>query len=117
VATNSATSALHIALELLDVVGGKVLVPTLTFASTAHVVDYAMSTPVFCDIHEQSLMLNEWDASNKLDVDTRALIYVLYGGQHPSAHTLIYNKEVPIIWDCAHACGNTMFDAKGKLCC
>jgi perosamine synthetase len=115
---NSATSALHIALEMTDYpFRAQVLVPTMTFASTGHIVKHAGLDPIFCDVHEYSLLLNEWDASNKLNINTKALIYVLYGGQHPSAHTLIYNKEVPIIWDCAHACGNTMFSAKGKLCC
>ena len=40
VGTNSATSALDLALKIFDFTKGEVLVPTITFVSTAHVVQY-----------------------------------------------------------------------------
>jgi perosamine synthetase len=50
VAVNSATAALHLALEALDVrPGDGVLVPTMTFAATAEVVRYFGATPLLVD--------------------------------------------------------------------
>ena len=47
VAVNSATAALHLALEAIDIrPGDEVLVPTMTFASTAEVVAYLGAKPV-----------------------------------------------------------------------
>jgi perosamine synthetase len=41
VAVNSGTAALHLALAMLDLQpGDEVIVPTITFVSTAHVVEY-----------------------------------------------------------------------------
>lgn len=117
VATNSATSALHIALRLIAEGPGEVLVPTLTFASTAHIVAYEGMKPVFCDVHPGSLLINEWDASTRITEQTKALIYVLYSGCHPTVSSMTVKPTYPVIFDCAHACGNTMFDGGGKLCC
>src|SRR5579864_60307 len=51
VAVNSATAALHLALRLVGVrPGDEVLVPTMTFVSTAMVANYENAVPVFCDV-------------------------------------------------------------------
>ena len=50
VALNSATAALHLALEALNIgPGDEVLVPTMTFAATAEVVIHLGATPVLVD--------------------------------------------------------------------
>jgi perosamine synthetase len=51
VATSSCTTALQIAIAALDLErGDEVVVPALTWISTANVVEYVGATPVFCDI-------------------------------------------------------------------
>jgi len=51
VATNSCTTALHIAVAALELSpGDEVIVPALTWVSTANVVEYMGATPVFCDV-------------------------------------------------------------------
>lgn len=51
VATSSCTTALHIAVAALELApGDEVIVPALTWVSTANVVEYLGATPVFCDI-------------------------------------------------------------------
>lgn len=51
VAVSSCTTALHLALLLLDVKeGDEVIVPSFTFVATANVVEYVKAKPVFVDI-------------------------------------------------------------------
>lgn len=59
VALNSATAALHLALEAAGVRRGDVvLVPTMTFAATAEVVRYFDATPVFVDVNPATLNID-----------------------------------------------------------
>jgi dTDP-4-amino-4,6-dideoxygalactose transaminase len=56
VAVNSATAALHLALEGLGVgEGDEVIVPTYTFAASAEVVLYLRAKPVLVDVDEATL--------------------------------------------------------------
>ena len=53
---NSCTAALHLALKLLGVTHNhEVIVPCMTFVSTAHVVAYNLATPVFADVDADTL--------------------------------------------------------------
>jgi perosamine synthetase len=113
VAVNSATAALHIAIKLLDIgPGDEVLVPTITFVSTAMVADYEHAVPVFCDVSAEHLLMDYADAASRRSLRTRAIIPVLYGGRPIAPPPL----DVPVIYDCAHAAGAT-FDVRGKICC
>ncbi len=115
VATNNCTSALQIALHCLGVrEGHEVIVPALTFASTAHAVRYMGAEPVFGDINPDTLSLDWSDVIGNIDVTnhtTKSVIVVLYGGI-----SLLYPFGRTNIVDCAHACGSS-FRAAGKLCC
>jgi dTDP-4-amino-4,6-dideoxygalactose transaminase len=117
VATNSGTAALHLALRLVGVSqGGAVLVPSLTFVSTAHVVDYLGATPLFCDIDRSSLCTTGIQISERGSRrnygNIEAAMVVLYAGQPVD----VGRRLIPVVYDCAHAAGST-FDARGKLCC
>jgi len=109
VATNSCTSALELCLRAIGVGGGRVAVPTITFASTAHAVRLVGGEPVFCDVNRHTLLID--DEVERCD----AAIPVVYAGQ-PVPHTFDSGFPVPVIWDCAHAAGSA-FDASGKTCC
>jgi perosamine synthetase len=51
VATTSCTTALHLALRILDVhPGDEVIVPAFTWIATPNVVEYGGARPIFCDI-------------------------------------------------------------------
>ena len=113
VAVNSATAALHIALKLIDIrPGDEVLVPTITFVSTAMVADYEHAVPLFCDVTSQHLLMDYADAAGRRTLRTKAIIPVLYGGRPVPAPPF----DLPVIYDCAHAVGSR-FDVTGKLCC
>lgn len=111
VALNSCTAALHIALQLLGVgPGDEVVVPTITFVSTAHVVKYMGAEPVFCDIEADTLLLDA--AKVKITPRTKAVIPVLYAGQCPPP---TWQFPVPVIYDAAHATGSS-WRASGIAC-
>lgn len=113
IALNSCTAALHIALALLDVrAGQEVLVPSMTFVSTAMAANYLGATPVFCDVNRDDLCLDYADTATRRNLQTRAVIPVLYTGKPIPEPDL----DVPVIYDCAHAAG-AAFDVSGKLCC
>lgn len=115
VALNSATAALDLALRLLNIEeGDEVIVPTMTFVSTAHVVIYNRAKPVFADIDANTLNLDLDDVARKITPRTKAIIPVHYGGRPVDIDRL---REVagaiPIIEDAAHACGS---EYKGRKC-
>ena len=113
VALNSCTAALHIALKLLNVGrGDEVLVPTMTFVSTAMAADYEGASAVFCDISDGSLAINYADAAERRTIRTKAVVAVLYGGRPVRDPEL----GLPVIYDCAHAMG-ARWSAAGKICC
>lgn len=67
IALNSATAALHLAVEALGLRAGQgVLVPTLTFASTAEVVRYMDAVPILVDCDPVTLNLDYADAQRKI---------------------------------------------------
>ena len=107
VGLNSATAALDLALRLLGVhAGDEVIVPTMTFVSTAHAVIYNGATPVFADVDEAMLNIDLEDVARKITPRTRAIIPVHYGGRPVEMDRLReIAGRIPIIEDAAHACG------------
>ncbi len=109
-ALNSATAALHLSLKAFKFKPGKkVLLPSLTFASTASAVLYNNLIPVFVDCDVDNLSLELEDLKNKYDKDCVAIIPVHYTG-HPCAMEKIIpwakSKGLKVIEDCAHTAGS-----------
>lgn len=110
VGLNSGTAALHLACLALGIgPGDRVLVPTLTFASTAHAVRYVGAIPVFVDVDRVTLNIDLADLRRKLRV-AKAVIVVHYGG-YPAQMDAIWaetlSRGIPVIQDAAHACGSS----------
>lgn len=109
VALNSGTAALHLAVDLLHLKPeDEVIVPTITFVSTAHVVGYCGAKVVFADVEEDTLCINTGDVRRKITDRTKAIIPVHYGG-HPcemsELQEIAQERNVTLIEDAAHACG------------
>ena len=115
VAVNSATAALDLAMRLLGIGhGDEVIVPTITFVSTAHAVAYNLATPIFADCDPWTLNLDLADVAAKITRRTRAIIPVHYGGRPVDMEALrAIAGEIPIVEDAAHACGSSY---KGRRC-
>ncbi|MDD5253475.1 MAG: aminotransferase class I/II-fold pyridoxal phosphate-dependent enzyme [Candidatus Nanoarchaeia archaeon] len=81
VATNNGTSAIHLALAAVGIEkGDEVIVPSLTFISTANAVKYCNAVPVFIDSDRFSWNIDPKKIEEKITSKTKAIIVVhLYG--------------------------------------
>ncbi len=81
VGVNSGTSALHIALQSLDIGSGdEVIVPAMTFVATPMAVSYTGAKPVFVDTFYPSGLINFNKIDKKITSRTKAIVPVhLYG--------------------------------------
>ena len=107
ISTNSATAALHLALNAIGVKkNDEIIIPTNTFIATAEAIIYTGATPVLCDIDGRTHNLNMECLEKLITSRTKAIIPVHFGG-HPCDMDEIlrigqqYNLK--IIEDAAHA--------------
>src|SRR5205814_10031697 len=81
VAVSSCTTALHLALVLLEIgPGDEVIVPSLSFIATANAVRYVGATPVFADVDLATGNLTVDSVDAVRTSRTRAVIAVHQGG-------------------------------------
>lgn len=79
--THSCTAALEMAALLLDVQpGDEIIMPSYTFVSTANAFVLRGGVPVFVDIREDTLNLNETLVEAAITRRTRAIVPVHYAG-------------------------------------
>lgn len=79
--THSCTSALDMAALLLDLESGdEVILPSYTFVSTANAFVLRGAVPVFVDIREDTLNLDERLIEDAITTRTRAIVPVHYAG-------------------------------------
>ncbi len=106
---NSATAALHLALAVFNFPEGKkVLVPSLTFSSTASAILYNRLIPVFVDSDPVTLGMDLEDMKRKWDKDVVAVMPVHYAGHPVPMDELMpwaREKGLKVIEDCAHTSG------------
>lgn len=106
---NSGTAALHLALAALDIgPGDEVLVPTITFVSTPHVVEYLGARAVFVDVDPHTLCMDVDDAERKITERTKAICPVHYGGRPCDLgrlRTICERRGLFLVEDAAHASG------------
>ena len=110
VATNTGTSALHLALTTLGIgKGDEVLLPSFTFIATAQTISETGATPVFCDVHPDTFLLDLEDVKKKITSKTKAIVPVHYAGRPCDMESILKIKEekgIRIIEDAAHAFGS-----------
>lgn len=115
VGVNSCTAALHLALSAFRFKPGKkVLVPVITFASTAMAVLYNGLEPVFVDVDEETAGISIDDLERKYDKDCVAVMPVHFGGHPVPMDKLLpwsASKGLKVVEDCAHSAGGAY---KGK---
>ena len=79
--THSCTGALEMAALLLDIQpGDEIIMPSYTFVSTANAFVLRGGVPVFVDIREDTLNLNEQLIESAITPRTRAIVPVHYAG-------------------------------------
>lgn len=104
------TVALHLALVALGIgAGDEVIVPTLTYISSANAITYTGATPVFVDSRYDSWQIDPEDVRRHITSRTRAIMVVHLYGQACDMDALmaIANEHrLFIIEDCAEAFGS-----------
>lgn len=103
-----ALSAIHLGLGLGP--GDEVILPSMTFISTATSVLHVGATPVFADVLPDTFDLDPADVARRITPATRAIVAVHYGGQAADLDGLravADDAGVPLIEDAAEAHGAT----------
>jgi dTDP-4-amino-4,6-dideoxygalactose transaminase len=107
VAVSSCTAALHLSMVAVGLEpGDEVLVPAMTFASTANAVIHAGGRPVLADVDPQTMCLTPEEIARRLTERTRAVVPVHFAGRPCEIEAIVEiarQNEVAVIEDCAHA--------------
>lgn len=107
VAVNSATAALHIALDALQIgPGDEVIVPVYTFTSTAAVVVHCGARPVFVDVDPVTSNIDPKCVEAAITPRTRAVMVVHIAGMPADMDAILDITRahgLPIVEDAAHA--------------
>lgn len=107
VAVNSCTAALHLALEAIGIAAGdEIILPTMTFAATAEVVNYCRAKPVLVDCLSDTLNINVDLLEKAITPRTKAIIPVHYAGQPCEMDRIMEIAKhygLKVIEDAAHA--------------
>ena len=108
-ATNSGTSALHIAIGALGLrPGDEVIVPAFSFIATAQAVLHEGAVPVFADVDPVTFNIDPVDAAARVTARTRAIVPVhLHGlpADMDAVNALAARAGLVVIEDAAQAHG------------
>ncbi|MDD5111442.1 MAG: DegT/DnrJ/EryC1/StrS aminotransferase family protein [Candidatus Altiarchaeota archaeon] len=110
VSASNGTAALHLALKALGIgPGDEVIVPALSFISTANVVSYCGARPVFVDSHPDYWCMDPGLVQESITRRTKAIIPVhAYG--HPcdmrEIMRIARDFRLRVVEDCAEAIGS-----------
>jgi len=111
VATNSGTSALHLALLALEAgKGDEIILPGYVCTALLNAINYVGATPVLVDIEPNSFNISSKKVKESLTERTKAIIVPHLFGLPANLEELL-SLGVPLIEDCAQALGATY---KGK---
>ncbi|MBS1516842.1 MAG: DegT/DnrJ/EryC1/StrS aminotransferase family protein [Bacteroidetes bacterium] len=110
VALSSCTAALFIAAKVLGITKGDyVIVPTITWQSTANIAEQLDATPLFCDVDVDTLNICSEDIQDHIKQygsKIKAIIPVHHSGLPADIDEITKISEkhgIPVIYDAAHA--------------
>jgi len=114
--THSCTGALEIAAILANIIpGDEVILPSYTFVSTVNAFVLRGAIPVWCEIREDTLNIDETKIEALITTKTRAIVPVHYAGvgcEMDSIMKIAKQHNIVVIEDAAQAVGSTY---KGKF--
>ena len=106
-AVNSATAALHLALEAVGITrGDDVVIPTYTFTATGEVVTYLGARPVLADCRPDTLNVDVTTIERALTSRTKAIVPVHIAGQVCDMQPILElarMRGLAVVEDAAHA--------------
>ena len=109
IAVNSGTAALNLALTMYDIKNKEVILPSLTFVSTANAVIMNGGKPIFVDVDPYTLNIDTEKIENSISEKTKVVLPVHFGGlpcDLDKINTLSKKHNLKIIEDAAHAAGS-----------
>jgi dTDP-4-amino-4,6-dideoxygalactose transaminase len=114
IAVASCTSGLMLALRAAELTG-EVVVPSFTFAATAHAVTWNGLRPVFADIEPDGLTLDPEAVRHAIGMRTSAIMAThVYGtpADIDALETIAEEHGIPVFFDAAHAFGSLHGDRR-----
>jgi len=108
IAVNSGTAALNLALSLIDITRKEVILPSLSFVSTAHAIILNGGKPVFADVDPQTLCIEPKEIKKSITKKTRVILPVHFAGMPCNMTKIIEickDYNLTLIEDAAHAAG------------
>lgn len=115
VAVNSGTAALHLALSLFNIKNKEVILPSLSFVSTAHAVIYNGGIPIFVDVEPETLCIDPKIIEKSITKRTALILPVHFAGMPCNLDELYKvskKHNIKIIEDAAHAAGTSYKNKK-----
>ncbi|HWM21857.1 MAG TPA: aminotransferase class I/II-fold pyridoxal phosphate-dependent enzyme [Ilumatobacteraceae bacterium] len=107
VAVSSCTAGLMLTLQALVPPGRPVLMPSFTFAATAHAAAWVGGIPRFAECGDDDFLLDVDDAAHRIDGSAAILATHVFGAPcHPErVEELGSAHGIPVVFDAAHALG------------
>jgi dTDP-4-amino-4,6-dideoxygalactose transaminase len=108
VAVSSCTAGLMLVLQSLGA-DGRVVMPSMTFAASAHAVSWAGGRPVFADVDPGSLTLDPASAAAGADGASAITATHIYGTpcDVEALQEVADRAGIPVVYDAAHALGSS----------
>ena len=124
VAVNSGTAALNLALSMYDIKNKEVILPSLSFVSTANAIIENQGIPKFVDIDESTLCIDPKKILDSITNKTKIILPVHFGGfssDLAEISKICKKNKIHLIEDAAHSTGATYKNRKigshGDLVC
>jgi perosamine synthetase len=124
VAVNSGTAALNLALSMVDIKNKEVILPSLSFVSSAHAVILNGGIPIFADVDPKTLCIDRKQIENLISSKTKIILPVHFGGMPcdlDNINTICKKNNIDLVEDAAHAAGSSYKNKKigkyGKFVC
>ena len=124
IAVNSGTAALNLALSMYDIKNMEVIIPSLSFVSTANAVIENGGIPKFADIDENTLCIDPEKIVKVISKKTKIILPVHFGGLTSNLENIsniCKEKKISLVEDAAHAAGalhkNKKIGSHGEMVC
>ena len=113
VAVSNGTAALDIAYKAIGIKqGDEIIMPAISYFSTASMVSYQKAIPVFVDIKENDINIDPLKIEKAITKKTKAISFIDYGGNpadFPEIKKIAKKYSLKIIQDGAQSIGGKRF--------
>jgi perosamine synthetase len=109
VAVSNGTTAIDIALKAINIKqGDEVILPAMSYFSTASMISYQNATPVFVDIDKDTFNIDTKKIQKAINKKTKAVMFIDYGGNPSDIDKIISiakKNNIQVLQDGAQSLG------------